>query len=327
MFQRLLIVALFVVIAILLVRTIANWLNRGGWIGRGQSEIKGSWEVVEPLGRLGRAAEKIMKSSLMLEGEDVLHRVAVLFDVAHRAIRGVFLDPAELRALADEASEAIRAGLYRDEAVHAAGWLLYAADHVQDVHPDLYAYEVKRITFSAFREIFPADAETVLPPERTLAPVTYGSPPGVDGRYVHLGKLGAGYVDDEIYVSLLECQSASLPDGAMLPLLRLLYKTEGDPVPDNGTPVEELLARYGERLYAAAVQIMIRPETITMDRSTAYSPMLFRMIGTWSRSSAEPLFRAALESGWNDCVRFLPDVGWARDLTAVFKDSPYGAPA
>ncbi len=327
MFQRLLVVALFIVIAILLVRTIANWFNRGGWIGRGQSEIKGSWEVVEPLGRLGRAAEKIMKSTLMLEGEDVLHRVAVLFDVAHRTIQGVFLDPAELRALADEASEPIRAGLYRDEAVHAAGWLLYAVDQVQDVHLDLSAYEVKRITRSAFREIFPADAETALPPERTLTPVSYGTPPDVDGSYVHLGKLEAGYLDDEVYVSLLECPAEALPDGAMLPLLRLLYETEGGLVPDNGTPVEELLARYGERLYAAAVYCMIRPESIKLDRPTAYSPTLFRLIGTWSRSSAEPLFRAALESGWNDCVRFLPNAGWARDLTAVFKDSPYGAPA
>ena len=165
MFQRLLVIALFVVIAILLVRTVANWFNRGGWIGRGQSEIKGSWEVVEPLGRLGRAAERIMKSTLMLEGEDVLRRVAVLFDVAHRAIQGEFLDPAELQVLAEEASEPIRGELYRDEAVYAAGWLLYAADQVQDVHPDLSAYETKRITLSAFREIFPEDAETALPPE------------------------------------------------------------------------------------------------------------------------------------------------------------------
>ncbi len=327
MFQRLLFIALFVVIAILLVRTIANWFNRGGWIGRGQSEIKGSWEVVEPLGRLGRAAEKTMKSTLMLEGEDVLRRVAVLFDVAHRAIQGVFLDPAELQVLAEEASEPIRGGLYRDEAVYAAGWLLYAADQVQDVHPDLSAYETKRITLSAFREIFPEDAETALPPERTLAPVSCGTPPDVDGLYVHLGNPGAGYVDDEIYGALLECPAEALPDGAMLPLLRLLYKTEGDPLPVDGTPVEELLARYGERLCAAAIYCMIRPETINMDRPSAYSPTLYRIGGTWSRSSAEPLFRAALESGWNDCVRFMPNAGWARDLTAVFKDSPYGAPA
>ncbi len=326
MFQRLLVIALFIVIAILLVRTIANWLNRSGWIGGGQSEIKGSWEVIEPLGRLGRAAEKIMKSSLKLEGRDALHRVAVLFDVAHRATEGVTLDPAELRALADEASEPIRGRLYRDEAVHPAGWLLYAADRVQDVHPDLYAYEVKRITLSAYREIFPADTRIVLPPEKILASVSYGTPPEVEGRYAHLGKLGTGYIRDEIYGSLLACPAASLPDGAMLPLLRLLFDTEGDPEADNGTPVAELLSRYGERLYAAAAHGMTRPETLGKDRSIAYSPALFRMIGTWPQSSAEPLFRAALESGWNDCVRFLPDTGWARDLKAVFEDSPYGAP-
>ena len=327
MFQRLLFVALFVVIAILVVRSIANWFNRGGWIGRGGREIRGNWEVVEPLGRLGRAADKVMRSTLRLEEEDELRRVAVLFDVAHRAIGGLPLDPAELRALADEAPETIRGGLYREEAVHAPGWLLYAADRVQDAHPDMYAYEVRRTTLSAYREVFPSDAGTELPPERTLAPVSYGTPPEVDDRYGHLGSLGAEYVHDAAYASLLEGPAESLPDGAMLPLLRLLYETEDEPAPDKGTPVDALLTRYGQRLYAAAVHCMMRPDSTKMDRSTAYSPALFRLIGTWPRSSAEPLFRAALESGWNDCVRFLPDTGWAQDLRAVFRDSPYGAPA
>lgn len=327
MFQRLLFVALFVVIAILVVRSIANWFNRGGWIGRGGREIRGNWEVVEPLGRLGRAADKVMRSTLRLEEEDELRRVAVLFDVAHRAIGGLPLDPAELRALADEAPETIRAGLYREEAVHAPGWLLYAADRVQDAHPDMYAYEVRRTTLSAYREVFPSDAGTELPPERTLAPVSYGTPPEVDDRYGHLGSLGAEYGHDAAYASLVEGPAESLPDGAMLPLLRLLYETEDEPAPDKGTPVDELLARYGERLYAAAVHCMMRPDSTKMERPTAYSPALFRLIGTWPRSAAEPLFRAALESGWNDCVRFLPDTGWAQDLRAVFRDSPYGAPA
>lgn len=327
MFQRLLFVALFVVIAILVVRSIANWFNRGGWIGRGGREIRGNWEVVEPLGRLGRAADKVMRSTLRLEEEDELRRVAVLFDVAHRAIGGLPLDPAELRALADEAPETVRGGLYREEAVHAPGWLLYAADRVQDAHPDMYAYEVRRTTLSAYREVFPSDAGTELPPERTLAPVSYGTPPEVDDRYGHLGSLGAEYVHDAAYASLLEGPAESLPDGAMLPLLRLLYETEDEPAPAEGTPVDALLARYGERLYAAAVHCMMRPDSTKMDRPTAYSPALFRLIGTWPRSSAEPLFRAALESGWNDCVRFLPDTGWAQDLRAVFRDSPYGAPA
>ncbi len=345
MFQRLLIVALFVVVAILLVRTIANWFNRGGWIGRGQSEIKGGWAVVEPLGRLGKAAENTMKSSLRIEDEDDLRKVAVLFDVTHRTVRNLPLDAAELRTLADGASEPVRAVLYRDEAVHAPGWLLFAADRVQDVHPDMYAYEVKRLTLSAYREVFPSDGETVLPPERTLAPVAYGTPPAVGDRYGHLGSLDAEYTRDEAYVSLLECPVEMLPDEAMAPLLQLLFKTEDKPVPDGETPVDELLARYDDRLYAAAVYAMIRTEPAATagpagphgsdgppgpsgpPRPGTYSPALFRLIGAWPRSSAEPLFRAALESGWNDCARFLPESGWAQDLKAVFRDSPYGAPA
>lgn len=327
MFQRLLFLALFVVIAILVVRSIANWFNRGGRIGGGQTEIRGSWEVVEPLGRLGRAAEKTMKSALRLEAEDDLRKVAVLFDVAHRAVQGLSLDPDELRVRADEASEPIRAGLYRDKAVHAPGWLLYAADRVQDAHPDTYAYEVKRITLTAYREIFPTDTGMELPPERTLAPVSYGPPPDIEDRYSHLVSLGAEYIQDTAYGFLLDCSAESLPDGAMLPLLRLLYQMEDEPAPDGGTPVDALLARYGERLYPAAVHCMIRPESTETDRPTAYSPTLFRLIGQWPRSSAEPLFRAALESGWNDAVRFLPDAGWAHDLRAAFKDSPYGVPA
>lgn len=351
MFQRLLFIALFVVVAILLVRSIANWFNRGGWIGRGQSEIKGSWAVVEPLGRLGRAAENILKSTLRLDDEDDLRKVAVLFDVAHRTIGNLPLDSAELRILADEAPDPVRAFLYRDEAAHAPGWLLFAADRVQDAHPDMYAYEVKRLTLSAYREVFPSDENTVLPPERVLAPVAYGTPPEIGDRYGHLGSLGAEYTRDAVYVSLLECPVEMLPDEAMLPLLQLLFRTEDEPVPDGETPVGELLARYDDRLYTAAVCAMIRAEPDSAAASTepgkrsgpggpagpngpsgstgpgAYSPALFRLIGAWPRSSAEPLFRAAFESGWNDCARFLPESGWARDLKAVFRDSPYGAPA
>ena len=351
MFQRLLIVALFVVVAILLVRSIANWFNRGGWIGRGRSEIKGTWAVVEPLGRLGKAAENTLKSTLRLDDEDDLRKVAVLFDVAHRTVRNLPLDADELRILAGEAPEPVRAVLYRDEALHAPGWLLYAADRVQDVHPDMYAYEVKRLTLTSYREIFPSDGETVLPPERTLAPVAYGTPPPVGDRYGHLAGLGAEYTRDAAYVSLLECPAETLPDEAMVPLLQLLFRTEDEPVPDGETPVDELLARYDDRLYAAAVYTMIRPEPAAAARPPApdtetgrsdssgpsgppwphrpgaYSPALFRLIGAWPRSSAEPLFRAALESGWNDCARFLPESGWAQDLKAVFRDSPYGAPA
>ena len=339
MFQRLLIIALFVVVAILLVRTIANWFNRGGWIGRGQSEIKGSWTVVEPLGRLGKAAENTMKSSLRLEERDDVRKVAVRFDVAHRTIRNLPLDSAELRILADEASEPIRASLYQDEAVYAPGWLLFAADCVQDFHPDMYAYEVKRLTLSAYREVFPSDGETALPPERTLAPVPYGTPPAVGDRYGHLGNMGTEYTRDAAFVGLLECPAEMLPDEAMPPLLQLLFKTEGEPLPEGDTPVDELLARYGDRLYAAAVHAMNRPESAATAGPAApdepagppwpcaYSPALFRLIGGWPRSSAEPLFRAAFESGWNDCARFLPESAWARDLKAVFRDSPYGAPA
>ena len=342
MFQRLLIIALFVVVAILLVRSIANWFNRGGWIGRGQSEIKGTWAVVEPLGRLGKAAEHTLKSSLKLEDDGDVKKVAVLFDVAHRTVRNLPIDSAELQILADGASEPVRAGLYRDEAVYAPGWLLFAADRVQDVHPDMYAYEVKRLTLTAYREVFPSDVETVLPPERILAPVAYGTPPPVGDQYGHLGSLGQEYTRDAAYVSLLECPAEALPDEAMVPLLQLLIKTEDEPLPDGGTTVDELLARYDDRLYAAAVHAMNRqkpaatagspapdgrPESSRPSRPGAYSPALFRLIGTWPRSSAEPLFRAALESGWNDCARFLPESGWAQDLKAVFRDSPYGAPA
>lgn len=351
MFQRLLIIALFVVVAILLVRSIANWFNRGGWIGRGQSEIKGSWAVVEPLGRLGKTAENTLKSSLKLEDEEDLQKVAVLFDVAHRTVQSLPFDAAELRILADGASEPIRAVLYRDEAVYAPGWLLFAADRVQDVHPDMYAYEVKRLTLTAYREVFPSDGETVLPPERTLAPVAYGTPPPAGDQYSHLGSLGAEYARDAAYVSLLECPAEALPDEAMVPLLQLLHRMEDEPVTDGEIPVDELLARYDDRLYAAAVHAMIRPEPAATAgppasdgppessgpsgptgpsgpaRPGAYSPALFRLIGAWPRSSAEPLFRAAFESGWNDCARFLPESGWAQDLKAVFRDSPYGAPA
>ena len=327
MFQRLLIVALFVVIAIMVVRSIANRMNWRGWTGRGRSEIRGNWQVVEPLGRLGRTADRALRSALKLEAEDERRKVAVLFDVAHRAVRGLPLDPAELRACAGRGTGTRSCGALRGpRRCTLPDGCCTRRTACRTPTPTCTLTRSSRSPFrptgrfsrrtpewnclrnerwrrcrTRRRRIRTADTPILANWERSTFTTRPTSP-------------------------CSKFPSGALPDGAILPLLQLLLATEDERRPDNGVSVDALLARYGERICAGAVHCMIRPESTGQRGPTAYSPALFRLIGTWPRASAEPLFRAALESGWNDSTRFLPDAGWAQDLRVVFRDSPYGAP-
>jgi len=328
MFQRLLVFALLALIGILVVRSISRWLQRGGWIGGGQDEISARWEVVKPLGKLGRAAEGIIRNKLMLDSDAAVKRVGQIFDVAHRALQDVPSDPTEVRALAGDATQSIGSELYRDDVLNAEGWLRYAVDLVQDAHPDMHGYEVKRITISTYRQVFDSDTEAMLSPEPCLSIVSESRlSPVVEDDYAHLGKLGSDYSDDPAFQTLVAMPAELLPDGAILPILRLMYKLEYELEQEADDAIFTLLNGYGERLYGTVIACITGKVRFVVDLSIAYSPTLFRLIGNWPRTSAESIFRVALESGWNDCVRFLPAEGWAIDLAARFEDSPYKRPS
>lgn len=327
MFPRLIIAALIVLGVIMLSRIIRQWLQ-GHYAGRRDdgTEIKAQWEVVNPLGKLSDDALMSMREILGIDAGENLRRIGMLFEVAYRSRKNIPIDPGELRHLTDQAAETVRLTLFEEKEINPAGWMAYAAECVRDQRPELYIYETRRRTVEAYHQAFPKSDRIYLPPEPQLAPLPNPPPPpGIDSTYIHLIDLGEAYPDDPGYRSLTDTPTDQLPDGAMLPLLHVLYRTENQEKEERPT-VDRLLERYGERLYPAVVEFMSFPERYEAKRRTAYHPAAFRLIGQWPRSFAEPLFRAALESGWNKCARFLPDEGWAKDLLAAFSDSPYGPP-
>ena len=328
MFQRLLFIAFFVIISIMLIRTFLRFINKARWSSRNQGEIRPNWEVVEPLGDLGKTIKERIKSLLRLKDKFQVNEIAMIFDVAHRALRGEDLGKEALADLVDRAPESIRNKLYQVEGRFSDPtlWLLYAIDRMRNVHPDLNSYELKRMTVFVFHSIFPTDPKPVLPPEQFLTLLSCETPPSIDKRYLHFGDLGSEYLKDKTYISLVENASISLPDGAMLPLIWLLYNTEEQSTNGDFTPVKSILTQYGIRLYPTVVCFLLGFKNRQQPRTTLYSPYLFKIISTWPRSFSEPLFQAALKSGWNDCVEFFPTTDWAHDLTQNFKDSPYGSP-
>jgi|GEM_PF-2079506 hypothetical protein len=327
MFQRLLIIALIVMGVIMLIRMLRQWLGSYSQTRKDGTEISGQWEVVKPLGPLGTRAQHSIQQMLEVDTKERLRTIGALYEVAYRSLKSLTIDPTELRTLADQATETIRLTLFNEKEINPSGWLSYAVECVRDEHPELYVYEARRRTLAAYHQIFSSGGCLTLPPEPQLAPLPKTpSPPGIDSSYIHLIDLGPAYLDDPVYQALCDTLPEQLPDGAMLPLLHVLYKIKDQESTQDMITIDSLLERYGDRLYPAVVEFLSYPERYAVRRTTAYHPAIFKLISQWPRGFAEPLFRAAFESGWNKSVRFLPHEGWGKDLVAAFSDSPYGPP-
>ena len=92
MFQRLLFIAFFVIISIMLIRTFLRFINKARWSSRNQEEIRPNWEVVEPLGDLEKTIKERIKSLLRLKDKFQVNEIAMIFDAAHRTLRGEDLE-------------------------------------------------------------------------------------------------------------------------------------------------------------------------------------------------------------------------------------------
>ena len=330
MLSRIFIAILLVMAWVLISRLIRALLSQGSRGPDGSTEIPAAWEVIRPLGQID--AKHLQKLGDMLGVEDGigLRRIATVLEVVHRTIHGPEMDRAEVRRLVSEPDDELRARLFGDDRVDIHGWLVLAAGMLCDQRPEFTDYEARREIHAAFHTVFPSTQKMYFQPEPRMSKVPEApAPPGIDPRFMHFFDIEKDYYEDPTYKTLCSLDPEDLPDGAMLPLLHLVYindMAQRKRGPRGVTPIEELLARYKERLYPAIIEYLCYPERYEPSLDTVYEGLIFEIIGRWSQTHAEPLFYAAFESGWNDCTRWLPHEPWAEDLVAAFDDSPYGPP-
>jgi hypothetical protein len=220
--------------------------------------------------------------------------------------------------------------------------LRQAAEALRAARPALTPYAARAAIVSALRERHARYARVVLKPEPALTPPAGVPPcPAVGAHYLHLMAGPPRYWADPVYEALVLLEPRELPDGAMLAVCLLTRVpaqelARGD---DYGEPATTLVARYGARFIAAAVEYLAHPARYGWDASIGKNALGTRWFapssGTsilaaaaeWPGADAAPLFRAAFQAGWNQAGASLPERDWSRALLAEFAGSPYGAPA
>ncbi|SVC14781.1 uncharacterized protein METZ01_LOCUS267635 [marine metagenome] len=318
MLTRFLFILLIIIAWMLVVRVVKNWMAQGRQrTGRGGREISGGWELIRPIGQFVTKQLEKLRNILEIRDDTGLRTIATILEVAHRAENGPEMDPAEVRELLNEPNDAFRARLFNGDEVNVTGWLRTAADTLGDFRPELSGYETKGVILKAFKEMH--QKRIFFPPDQRMRPIPNPpSPPSIDNRFTHFLEFQDSFDKDAAFQEWFGMDDEELPEGAMLPLLHLAT--------GKSEQVEDLLYRYGARLYPAVIEYLCHPEQYTQESETLPYQTIFKLIGTWPRQYAEPLFRGAFESGWNDCAGFLPSEPWAENLVAVFADSPYGPP-
>ena len=222
----------------------------------------------------------------------------------------------------------------------AEALLREAAGRLGTARPGLTPYAARRRVVADLQTRYPRHAEFRLAPEPRLAPGDPTPCPPLDERYRHFFAPPAHYWRDPLYEALVARPPDQLPDGAMLALCPLAAVSthmlaRGD---DDGEPVTTLITRYGGRFAGPAIEYLGHPGRYGWDASIGRNVMATRWFppltghgilqaaGAWPGDSAAPLFRLALEAGWNYAGGLLPDAAWAHAVHAEFADSPYGPP-
>ena len=248
--------------------------------------------------------------------------------------------PAEVDVLVARAAGA-NMGHSRTIGERAQPLLHEAIEHLRAAWPRLSPYAARRNVVLHLRTRHPEYSRFALKPEPRLSPApdTPACPP-TDPRYRHFLQHPDDDWLDPTDQALLARPPEELPDGAMLALCVMTRVgihglLRGD---EPGEPVTTLIARCGPRLHPAAVEYLSHPErygwNATVSTSATGGPwfppsagmQLLEAAGGWPGAAAAPLFRLALEAGWNYAGEWLPDRDWALAMRQAFSDSPYGPP-
>ena len=265
---------------------------------------------------------------------------AVDLDQLGRAMNAGRLTAEMLDAIGRKGSAVLDHTLALAEGADAT--LRQAAQALLAARPDLSPYEARRAVLRMLHERHPRHKRVVLKPEPVITSIPGVSTcPAVGARYRHLMMAPERYWADPVYETLVLMDADELPDTAMLALCSLTrvstqILSRGD---DDGVPATTLIGRYGARFLPAAVEYLSHPDRHGWDASIGKNVLGTRWFAPaaghpiivaaaqWPEAEASPLFRAALQSGWNQPSASLPDQDWARALLQEFADSPYGPPA
>jgi hypothetical protein len=248
--------------------------------------------------------------------------------------------PAEVDVLVARAAGA-NMGHSRTIGERAQPLLREAIERLRAAQPRLSPYAARRAVVLHLRTRHPEYSLFALKPEPQLSPGPDAPAcPRTDPRYRHFLQHPDDYWLDRAYEALLALPPEELPDGAMLALCVMTREgiqglLRGD---EPGEPVTTLIPRCGPRLYPAAVEYLSHPERYGWNAAVSTSAtgsrwfppsagvLILRAAGDWPGAEAAPLFRLALEAGWNYAGEWLPDRDWARAMLQAFGDSPYGPP-
>jgi hypothetical protein len=112
----------------------------------------------------------------------------------------------------------------------------------------------------------------------------------------------------------------------MIPALHLLYQDDTYLRKERfELLIEELLARYGTRLYSPLVNYLSRADEINPTASYPLkSRRALKLATSWPDNLLRPLCRSALASGWREVDHWcMQGKSWRESVLAEFADSPY----
>ena len=235
--------------------------------------------------------------------------------------------PLEYRRINREVREEGRPYEQRFGPRHA---LYLAAELLQQADPSLSLYDAKKLCLTAYKKCYDASAFNLIAEDRLCWLGEEVAVPNTGSRFKKLLELtDPRYWEHPLYQELYALPADDLPDGAMLAVLPLAYVNVHSRAFDmeDILPVMDLFKRYGQRLYPAVVEYLQNPHKYPpKDPHLVFNQDLFELIATWPQQYAEPLFRSAFASGWNEAAKVLPQTDWAETLIREFADSPYDPP-
>lgn len=199
-----------------------------------------------------------------------------------------------------------------------------AAAALKTARPELSEYQAKKEILAAFLAMCDSKGRQFhFSPETRLASPPYqGGCPDPTRRWEDLHELN-------LPRALVNTPTEQLPDGAILPVVRLLsLPTENArrfPLSDGSDFPVTLLERYGERCCPCLFLVLGEPERWVLRGLPAeyMRSGALAFAGSLPGHCAISIFRAALESGWHKSLQYLRDGSDKQALLSEYADSPY----